>query len=142
MDSDARRLAERIRQARHRTGLSQRALARALRVTPGAVAHWELAHGAPAAPKLPALADMLGVSLDWLLGRARGDAVAPPGQRTDAAHADPRPQEAARAPALDLDETVAEARRRRWLEENRAALDDANKFIDTHGLWSDSTRLF
>jgi antitoxin CcdA len=41
-----------------------------------------------------------------------------------------------------LRELVAERRRRRWLEENRAALDDANAFVASHGLWSDGLRQF
>jgi transcriptional regulator with XRE-family HTH domain len=35
-----------------------------------------------------------------------------------------------------------QGRSRRWLEENRAALADANAFLDRHGLWSDGKRLF
>jgi post-segregation antitoxin (ccd killing protein) len=37
---------------------------------------------------------------------------------------------------------VAEARRRRWLEDNRGALADANSFLADHGLWSDGKRQF
>jgi antitoxin CcdA len=41
-----------------------------------------------------------------------------------------------------LRNTLAEARRRRWLDENREALADANAFLERHGLWSDGKRLF
>ena len=29
-----------------------------------------------------------------------------------------------------------------WLEENRAAIEAANRFVDQHGLWSDGLRQF
>jgi transcriptional regulator with XRE-family HTH domain len=35
-----------------------------------------------------------------------------------------------------------EERSRRWLKENKAALADANTFLDRHGLRSDGKRLF
>jgi post-segregation antitoxin (ccd killing protein) len=37
---------------------------------------------------------------------------------------------------------VKEARQQRWIEENRAALEDANAFLERYGLWSDGKRLF
>ena len=37
---------------------------------------------------------------------------------------------------------VADERRRRWLDENRGALADANAFLAAHGLWSDGKRQF
>jgi antitoxin CcdA len=43
---------------------------------------------------------------------------------------------------VDLDEVVAEARRHRWLQENRDALQDANRFLEKYGLWSDGRRQF
>lgn len=33
-------------------------------------------------------------------------------------------------------------RQQRWLEENRGAIEDANRFLEKHGLWSDGKRLF
>jgi antitoxin CcdA len=41
-----------------------------------------------------------------------------------------------------LREIVADLRRRRWLEENREAIADANAFVAQHGLWSDGERQF
>jgi antitoxin CcdA len=41
-----------------------------------------------------------------------------------------------------LREIVADLRRRRWLEENREAIADANAFLERHGLWSDGERQF
>jgi len=37
---------------------------------------------------------------------------------------------------------VAEARQRRWIEDNRGAIEDANAFLGKHSLWSDGKRLF
>jgi post-segregation antitoxin (ccd killing protein) len=48
----------------------------------------------------------------------------------------------ARELGIDLKQVVAEARRQRWLEENRAAIADANAFLARCGLWSDGRRLF
>ena len=41
-----------------------------------------------------------------------------------------------------LDEVIREARREKWLEENREALDDHNGFIERHGVFSDGLRRF
>ena len=41
-----------------------------------------------------------------------------------------------------LEEVVREARRKKWLEENRDALDDHNDFIERHGVFSDGLRRF
>lgn len=37
---------------------------------------------------------------------------------------------------------LAEERRKRWLEENREAIDEYNKHFEKHGLWSDGLRMF
>jgi post-segregation antitoxin (ccd killing protein) len=37
-------------------------------------------------------------------------------------------------------EAAPEARQRRWLAENRAALAAANAFVERHGFWSDGLR--
>ena len=41
-----------------------------------------------------------------------------------------------------LEETVRDAERDLWLEENRDALEDHNRRIAKHGLWSDGKRQF
>jgi antitoxin CcdA len=41
-----------------------------------------------------------------------------------------------------LDELLREQDRQAWLIENRAALDEANAFVERHGLWSDGLRGF
>ena len=41
-----------------------------------------------------------------------------------------------------LVELLREARRRRWLEENREALEDYNRFVERHGAFSDEVRQF
>ena len=41
-----------------------------------------------------------------------------------------------------LKELVAESRSLVWLEENAGAIEDANRFIEQRGLWSDGKRQF
>ena len=41
-----------------------------------------------------------------------------------------------------LKELVAESRSRAWLLEHAAAIEDANKFLERRGLWSDGKRQF
>jgi len=61
-------LADRIRQARRAAKLSQADLAGTLEVASSAVAQWESPNGTtPRIEKFPALADAVGVSVDWLL---------------------------------------------------------------------------
>ena len=68
--SEKSRLGNRIKAARHRAGISQRALAARLGVSAGAVAQWELGSHAPALQKLSKLADALSTSPDELLWTA------------------------------------------------------------------------
>jgi transcriptional regulator with XRE-family HTH domain len=135
-----RGLGERLKLAREKAKLTQAQLAKKLGVSQGAVGQWEIDLNLPATERLGVLADLLHVSLDWLLG----------------ADARPLGSEAASATTLDdiqllaearrlgvkLPLVVAEARQRRWLDENREALTDANAFLARHGLWSDGKRQF
>jgi antitoxin CcdA len=41
-----------------------------------------------------------------------------------------------------LAETLAEERRKRWLDENRAAMEGYNRYIEEHGLPLEDLRLF
>lgn len=41
-----------------------------------------------------------------------------------------------------LDELLRVQDREAWLAANRAALDEANAFVERHGLWSDGLRSF
>lgn len=58
--------------------------------------------------------------------------------------------EEARALGINLSHTlevalaaeVKKAKEKRWLEENRAAIEAYNREIAEHGLWSDGLRLF
>jgi antitoxin CcdA len=73
----------------------------------------------------------------------------PPRRRTNLTV---RPEyiEEARALGINLSEAferglrqaIAEARCRRWLEENREALDSYNRFVELHGLPLEDLRLF
>jgi transcriptional regulator with XRE-family HTH domain len=132
-------LAERIKSARRSAGITQRQLAEKLAVSAGAVGRWETG-AVPATEHLAALSDVLGVSLDGLLGKS-SSADQPAGAANGIA-ADLRLLEEARQLGVDLRSVVAEARQRRWIEENRDALADANAFLARHGLWSDGKRQF
>ena len=61
-------LGERIRSERKKRSLKQIDVAHALQVTAQAVSKWELGENAPDIATLGALAQLLGVSVDWLLG--------------------------------------------------------------------------
>ncbi len=41
-----------------------------------------------------------------------------------------------------LEHILKEKDRQAWLEENREAMDAANRFVAEHGLWSDGLRKF
>ena len=132
-------LAKRIKSARETAGITQRDLAKRLAVSVGAVGQWETG-GTPATDRLANLANVLGVSLDWLLGNSMQP---PPSARASGGfEEDLRLIEEARRLGVDLKSVVAEARQQRWIEENRGALADANAFLDRHGLWSDGKRQF
>jgi transcriptional regulator with XRE-family HTH domain len=135
----ARTIGERIKSARCDAGLTQRDLATRLAISAGAVGQWETGK-VPATSRLAQLASVLDVSLDWLLGATRHS------NRTivmDAGNQEDLELLAeARRLGVDLRAVVAEARQKRWLEENRSALTDANEFLARHGLWSDGKRQF
>ena len=59
----------RIRQAREDRGISAAQLAEMLQVHPSTVANWEAGRREVAADNLVKLADILGFSTDYLLGR-------------------------------------------------------------------------
>ncbi len=58
-----------LREIREAKGLSQRAVAQSLGVTPGAVAKWELGYTQPTLGNLLSLANLFGCTIDQLLGR-------------------------------------------------------------------------
>ena len=41
-----------------------------------------------------------------------------------------------------LAELLKAERERRWVKENKAGFQAANRFLEAHGLWSDGRRLF
>jgi transcriptional regulator with XRE-family HTH domain len=63
--------AERLRMARERKHLSQAELAEKIRLEPSSLSHFEKARRFPSIAKLCAIADVLTVSVDFLLGRDR-----------------------------------------------------------------------
>ncbi len=62
------RLGQRLRERRELRELTQGDVANALQVSPQAVSKWERGENAPDILSLPALAGLLGVTTDWLLG--------------------------------------------------------------------------
>lgn len=69
-------LGARIRQAREAKGLSQAGVARAFKLTREAVSQWESGDTAPTLDRFEELADLLGVSGEWLLtGRGKPNDV-------------------------------------------------------------------
>ncbi len=66
-------MGDRIREARSRLGLTQNGVADALQVSSQAVSKWERGENAPDIAALPDLANLLGVTTDWLLGTTAPD---------------------------------------------------------------------
>ena len=73
--------AERAKAARLRARLSQSELARRMHVSPAWISHLERGSRLPSARLLVRLADALGVSTDYLLGRTRQPGVTGKNQR-------------------------------------------------------------
>lgn len=61
------KLGEKIKEARKQCGLSQEQLAEKMAVSRSAVAKWEANNGLPDVDNLKALAQLLNVSVDYLL---------------------------------------------------------------------------
>lgn len=68
----------RLRKARQIKGLSQAELAKRAGFQPSAISHFETGARSPSFENLRRLADALGVSIDFLLGRQTGDSAAGP----------------------------------------------------------------
>ena len=89
-------LGQRMADAREKAGLTQTALGQKLRVSQRVIANWERKPVALRAEQLAALADALGVTADYLLGRPNTKQPAvkgPPGKLRvafDKAHKLPR----------------------------------------------------
>lgn len=62
-------IAQRLRSARKAKGLTQEELASKLNTTKGTISNYENNHSSPPNEMLTLLANTLGVSTDWLLGR-------------------------------------------------------------------------
>ena len=65
----------RIRELRTAANLTQRQVSAQLRLSPSAVAQWELGYATPTLDNLLALAALFGCSLDALCGREPPDAA-------------------------------------------------------------------
>ncbi len=71
-------LGARIRDARTRSGMTQKSLSSILSVSQHAVWCWEFGRMKPTPEHLTALAQVFGVSTDWLLGRNEAMALGCP----------------------------------------------------------------
>ena len=80
------KLHERIAAARARAGVDRKTIADHFSITPQAVGQWETGKAAPSVDRLPRIAKLLGVRLDWLMSGTgpmrEGD---PPGRDADGA---------------------------------------------------------
>lgn len=63
----------RLKSYRERKRLTQAQLGKELGVSAQAIAKWESGESYPSAQKLPALADLLGCSIDELFGRTANE---------------------------------------------------------------------
>jgi len=70
MSSPHEHFSQRLRQARDNAGLSQSQLAEKIGLHTGSLSHLENRRRVPSLDILEKLSDELGVSVDWLLGRA------------------------------------------------------------------------
>ena len=68
------KLSEKIYYCRKKAGLSQDGLAEKLDVSRQAISKWENGEAMPETAKLPALAKVFGVSIDWLLSEEPAEA--------------------------------------------------------------------
>lgn len=82
---------ERIAAYRKERGLTQEGLAQKLGVTNQAVSKWESDQCCPDIMLLPALADVFGVSMDELFGRAAPERTAPAEKEEDTVYVDGLP---------------------------------------------------
>ncbi|WP_048859943.1 helix-turn-helix domain-containing protein [Acidisphaera rubrifaciens] len=76
IDSAALSPGARVRDLRHARGMTQSELADAIGVSRSAVAQWESGRAGQATPHLRRVADVLGVSVDHLLGPEASGAAA------------------------------------------------------------------
>lgn len=67
-----REFCRRLKQLREKRGLSRRTLSELCGLHPDAVRRYERGLASPSIEAVCALADYLGVSVDWLTGRDRG----------------------------------------------------------------------
>lgn len=151
------RLGAKIGEARRRVGCTQSALARMLDVTRAAVAQWETGRAAPGPKRRARLAAVLKA----LLADLPGAAAAPLTGRLGRSPLRSQVREVASAcvafDAALLDElrdaginigaelaahlrnVVAAARaERRWLDDDREVIVDANPLLKQHGFWSEA----
>ena len=156
---DTKKYGKTIRRCRRELGWTQAELANKVSVHPSAVAQWEQGWTEPRKSSLRALAQVFDIPIAELMqpcGSVGPEcAVTSVGGAASASTSLPVQFDATllqQAAELGID-VAAELsphlsalirlkRGERWLEQNRAALADANAFLQRCGLWSDGKRLF
>jgi post-segregation antitoxin (ccd killing protein)/DNA-binding transcriptional regulator YdaS (Cro superfamily) len=121
------------------------ALARALKLSPSAVANWKAEGGIPAS-RVPSVARVTGLAPEEL----RPDLFRIPEQRRGLAEQQMPIYDTARALGIDapaiaedaIRAAIAAERARRWATDNRAALDAHARYVEEHGLPLNSHRMF
>ena len=81
----------RLKECREKSGLSQKTVAASLKVAAPSVSNWESGKTNPTHENLEKLADLYGVSIDYLLGRDETK-TAPTGEPAEAASTPSREQ--------------------------------------------------
>lgn len=74
---------ERLRDGRKKAGLTQKAVAQHFKIARVSVTQWESGETRPDPDKLPSIATLYGVSLDWLMTEAGKGPVIQKGNRPD-----------------------------------------------------------
>ncbi len=70
-------LAQRLKYSRHRANLSRNQVSEQVNITSSTLADYEIGHRQPSLPVLVSLADIYGVSTDYLLGREKTELPPP-----------------------------------------------------------------
>jgi antitoxin CcdA len=147
-------LAQSLKDARRRLGLTQQQVADELGVSRQAVTHWE--RGKPIDPdRLPRLSRLLGIELSTVGSRLQEpsgfrERAAGGGKRAVLCRVDAAVLDEAEAHGTDIaalleHALVADNRTKRtiaWQRANREAIREANAELEQNGLWSDGLRLF
>lgn len=114
---------ERIRARRKDLKLTQRALAKLVKVAHVTISQWETGDSEPGGKNLFSLSNALQCSPTWIL---YGDEAATPGPPVDS----PKPLDEREAELLKLFSALPESEKERHLNELREKVDDFNRLFE------------